>query len=245
VWLETSRAIRTTNLVERGIHISLGTFDAGFTTGLIELFGQPNTQSEEMMAYETGYRYQAGRKFWLDLATFYNAYQNLSTTIQGAPFFTTGPGPSQFVAPSYFSNAMKGETYGAELSTHYRVSRNLTFRGAYSLLRMQLHRESGIGSIVENPEGQSPRHQVNFESQVNLPKSFEFTSHAYFVGSLPNYQIPRYTRIDTNITWKGIEGVELSLIGQNLQGSHLEFGDTPAASNMIPRSIFGKVQWKF
>ena len=113
------------------------------------------------------------------------------------------------------------------------------------MLRMQLHADPGTSTSVENPEGQSPRHQVHVEALLNLPMSFEVTSHAYFVSSLLAFQVPEYTRLDANITWKGLHRSELSLIGQNLQGPQREFGDTPAVSNMISRSVFGRVIWRF
>jgi len=244
IWAAASRAIRTTNIAERAVHWDLGTFDAGFTTGIVEVFGQPDTKSEELLAYETGYRYQFTRKFWVDLATFYNNYKNLSTTVSGAPYLATSS-PPLLIAPQYMGNAAGGETYGEEVSANYRVNSLLTFRGGYSLLRMQIHADPGTSSAVEDAEGQNPRHQVNLSSSLNLTKYFEASSQAYFVSSLPAYHVPSYTRLDANITWKGLRHSELSLIGANLLGSHLEFGDTPAVSNVVKRSIFGRVAWRF
>jgi iron complex outermembrane receptor protein len=245
VWAAASRAIRTANIVERGMHVTVGGFDAGFAPGVVELFGQQNSTSEALMAYEAGYRYQASRKAWIDLATFYNVYDNLSTTAPGPGYLTSAPAPVWLVQPLYFGNAMKGETYGAELSANYRVGGPLTLRGSYSLLRMQLHADPGTDASVENLEGRSPRHQAHVGALLNLPKSFEVSSHAYFTSSLLSFQVPGYTRLDTNIAWKGLRRTELSLIGQNLQGSHIEFGDDPAISNVVARSIFGRVTWKF
>jgi len=244
VWVASSRAIRTTNIAERAVHLDLGTFDAGFTTGVVEVFGQPGTKSEELMAYEAGYRYQVTRKFWVDLATFYNNYKNLSTSVSGAPYFTTSS-PPLLIAPQYLGNAAGGETYGTELSASYRVSSLLTFRGGYSLLRMQLHADPGTPSTVESPEGQSPRHQIHLGSSLNLTKYFELSGQSYFVSSLPFFHVPSYTRLDSNITWKAPRHSELSLIGQNLLGSHLEYGDTPAVSNLVGRSVFGRAAWRF
>jgi len=110
---------------------------------------------------------------------------------------------------------------------------------------MQLHADPGTPSTVESPEGQSPRHQIHLGSSLNLTKYFELSGQSYFVSSLPFFHVPSYTRLDSNITWKAPRHSELSLIGQNLLGSHLEYGDTPAVSNLVGRSVFGRAAWRF
>jgi iron complex outermembrane recepter protein len=91
------------------------TFPAGGTLGLVTIYGQENTRSEGLLAYEAGYRYQANRRIGVDIATFYNVYDHLGTLESGKSFFETTPAPAHLVQPLYFGNAMKGETYGAEV----------------------------------------------------------------------------------------------------------------------------------
>jgi len=242
-WISASHAVRTPNPSERGAYFNSGTFPAGSLPGLVNIYGQPDARSESLNAYEAGYRYQAGRKLWLDLTAFYNVYGHLSTDQTGAPYFEAVPAP-HLVLPLYVGNGMKGQTYGAEAAASYKVNSALTLKGSYSFLRLSLHGYNGTVSS-EGAEGQSPRHQVSFGSSLNLPKSFNVAGNAYFVGSLPNFNTPAYTRVDTNIGWKGLENVELQIVGQNLLGSHPEFGDTISPANMVTRSIFGRVIWRF
>jgi outer membrane receptor protein involved in Fe transport len=140
---------------------------------------------------------------------------------------------------------MKGETYGAELATNYKVSPLVTFRGSYSFLRMAMHGYNGQTLASESVEGQNPRHQFYVGSFLNLPKSFEVAAHTYFVDSLANYQVPSYVRLDLSATWKRLENVEFSVAGQNLLGSHMESGDLPGPENRVNRRIYGKVTWRF
>ena len=48
-------------------------------------------------AYVVVQRYQANRKLWLDLNSFYNVYDHLSTIEKGATFFETEPAPAHLV----------------------------------------------------------------------------------------------------------------------------------------------------
>lgn len=242
-WASAAHAVHTASRVERGMHVNVGSFDAGQMFGLVELLGQKNTRSEGLMAYETGYRYQVNRRFWTDIAGFYNVYDHLSVVEPDAPVFTPAPTP-HLVLPLYFQNDAKGKTYGFEAVGNYKVTDTWTLRGSYSLLRMNLQGRAG-STAADDMEGQSPRHQVYASSLLTLPKSFELSAHAYFVGALRSYHVPSYTRLDAGITWKGLEHLELGLTGQNLLGSHLEFGENPSPASTVQRSIFARIAWRF
>ena len=55
----------------------------------------------------------------------------------------------------------------------------------------------------------------------------------------------RRTRVDMNIGWKGLENLEFQIVGQNLLGPHAEFADSITSANIVQRSIFGRITWKF
>jgi iron complex outermembrane receptor protein len=225
------------------VYTNRGTFQAGPLPGLVNVYGQESARSEGLNAFEVGHRYQANRKLWLDIASFYNVYDHLSTTEPGATFFQPDPAP-HVVAPVYFGNAMKGETYGAELAASYELAPSFSLKGSYSFLRLALHGYNGTVTS-EGAEGRSPQNQAYIGAFLNLPRSFEISGHAYFVGSLPNFQTPAYTRLDLNLGWKRWERLELNLVGQNLLGSHMEFGDQGSPANVVKRSIFAKTTWRF
>ncbi|HYR89236.1 MAG TPA: TonB-dependent receptor [Terriglobia bacterium] len=245
-WLSVSHAVRTANRVERGMHVNLSAFPLGDATGILALFGQENTRSEGLVAYEAGYRYQANRKLWLDLTTFENIYDHASSVEVGRTFLETQANPPLLYQPLFFGNDVKGVTRGIELATNYKVNSLLSFKGGYSVFHSHLH--SNGNPAVFSSDG-APRtsaaNQVYVGSFLTLPKSFEISGHSYFVGSRPAYKVPGYTRVDLNLAWKRIENIELAVVGQNLLGSHIEFGDLATPANAINRSIYGKITWKF
>ncbi len=242
-WLSASRAVRTANRVERGMYLNVDSFPMGNSFGLVELYGTPSARSEGLSAYEGGYRYQANRRLWLMSTAFYNVYDHLSTVEAGRPFFTAPPLPPHLVQPLYFGNEMRGETYGVEGAGSFKLNSFLAFKGSYSFLRAALRAPRTRTS--EATEGQSPKRQFYAGSVWTLPKSFEIAAHAYVVGPLKNFGTPGYTRLDLNVGWKGGENVELSVAGQNLLGPHMEFGDLTGPVNIVKRSIYAKITWRF
>ncbi len=244
-WLSIARAVRTPNRLERGLVANTSTFTAGPKTGLVNVYGRENARSEGLRAHEAGYRYQANRRLFVDIATFYNVYDHLGALEAGATFLETTPGPPHLVMPLYRGNSMKGETYGAEAAVDYRVDSGFSFKAGYSLLRMALHAQSDAADDAEKAEGESPRNQFYVGSFLTLPKSFEASAQAYFVGSLRTPGIPAYTRLDSNVTWKGAENIELSIAGSNLLGRHPEFQEVLGSINPVGRRLYAKLIWLF
>jgi iron complex outermembrane receptor protein len=65
---------------------------------------------------------------------------------------------------------------------------------------------------------------------------------------LPTQFVPAYTRLDSQLTWRPEERLELSLVGQNLLSDrHWEFDYNLQSVNSteVKRSVFAKVTWKF
>jgi iron complex outermembrane receptor protein len=68
------------------------------------------------------------------------------------------------------------------------------------------------------------------------------------VDGLPAQQLPSYTRLDTRLSWRPAERVELSLVGQNLlKERHVESNDigTSVTASQVRRSAYAKVSWRF
>jgi iron complex outermembrane receptor protein len=244
VWASASRAIRTPNRVERGMRLNVAAFPAGQLPGMTSIRGHEDSRSEELNAYEAGYRYQANRRIWFDLATFYNDYAYLSQVTAASPFLETEPGPPHLVFPLFFRNGAGGANYGVELTASYDVNLSWSLEGSYSFLGSNFAAtEAGVSTDEIN--GISPRNQAHVASTFDLPGAFDVAAHAYFVDRVAAHKVPSYTRVDLNLSWTGMESMEWSVIGQNLLGTHREFGDIVSSSNPVGPSVFGKVSWRF
>lgn len=217
---------------------------------LVSIFGNPQLDSEDLDAFEAGYRFQPNKRLSLDIATFSNSYNRLRSSEPGIPFFEAAPAPPHLVIPQIFGNNLFGSTYGTEASVEWWATRFWKLLGGYSWFvpSMKLEPTSGDTSSISQEEGGTPRNQFQVRSQFTLPHGFEFDTAVYRVGRLAAGGIPAYTRLDGQLGWHVGEGIELSITGQNLlDPRHPEFLSNVQTyiSGQPPRSVFGSFTWRF
>jgi iron complex outermembrane receptor protein len=251
-WSAVSRASRMPSRVDTAAAlIGLAAFPAADGTPQeVILYGNPKQKAEHVTAYELGYRAQPGSRFSLDIATFFNIYDNLRTREMGTPFFQADPSPPRWVIPITWGNGMHGDTYGAEVSVDWKISNRWSLSPGYAFLEMHLHPYAWSTDTDSAPstQGSSPKHQAQLRSHVQLRRSLFWDTSLYYVGALPAQQIPSYVRVDTQLRWHLGEKTEFSLVGQNLvQDHHAESNDifTIVNASQIKRGIYARVTWRF
>src|SRR5467141_3426802 len=166
IWTAVSRAVRTPALTEEGLRLNSAVIPPA-TPGnptpfpaVITVFGSHQFQSEDLLAYELGYRVQVTSSLSADIAMFYNNYSNLRTAEPGAPFLEGSPVPTDIVVPFVAGNKMSGGTYGVELFTDWRVVPKWRLVGSYSYLQMNIRKNANsLDPTNDSPNGSSPRHQ--------------------------------------------------------------------------------------
>jgi len=259
VWTAVSRAVRTPALTEEGLRLNSAVIPPGTPANptplpaVVAVFGShrfnSEFNSEDLLAYELGYRVQATKNLSLDIATFYNNYSNLRTAEPGAPFPEGSPAPTDFVIPFVAGNKMSGGTYGVELFADWKVVPKWRLMGSYSYLQMDIHKNlDSQDPTPDNPNGSSPRHQWYLRSSVDLPKHFEQDTTLRFVDRLPSLNLPNYYSLDAHLGWRPVTSLELSIGGQNLLNNwHLEFMPdfVNTSPTVVKRSIFGSITVKF
>jgi len=249
IWTAVSRAVRTPSPSEHELRINLEVLP-GPPVVFVSTFGDNDFDSEELLAFELGYRVMATDSLSLDLATFYNDYNNLRTLEPKTLFLETTPALPHLVMPFFVENKMEGHTYGVELAADWRYSDRLSFKFAYSYLRIQLHPDGDSGDpISETAEGDSPHHQVSLRSSVNITRNLDWDLWARYVDNLTRQDIGSYVSLDARIAWRPRNNLELTLVGQNLlDPQRPEFDqDTflDVAISEVERSVYGKITWQF
>jgi iron complex outermembrane recepter protein len=249
VWTAVSRAVRTPALTEEGLRLNSAVIPPGIPANpaplpaVAAVFGSHQFNSEDLLAYELGYRVQATSNLSLDLATFYNHYSNLRTAEPGTPFVEGSPAPTDIVIPFVAGNKMSGGTYGLELFADWKVIPKWRLTGSYSYLQMDIHKNlDSRDPTPDNPNGSSPRHQWYLRSSVDLPKHFDLDTTLRFVDHLPSLNLPSYYSLDAHLGWRPVRNLELSIGGQNLlDNRHLEFlpDFVNTSPTVVKRSIFG------
>jgi iron complex outermembrane receptor protein len=246
-WGAISRASRTPTQRDVGIDAVLAAIPG---PAEVTLFGNPNIQSEHVIAYQLGYRAQLTGRLSIDLTVFLNNYHDLVSAAILPSFFDPNSAPPVLVHPESFGNQMYGMTDGVEASVKWKATSRWTLSPGYSFLEMHLHTQSNSpdSTSVMDAQGSNPVHQAQLRSRVELSNSFTWDTNAYYVGPLPAQFVPSYTRVDSQLTWHLKERAALSIIGQNLlQDHHVEFNDQfqSVNSSQLKRSAYAKLTWRF
>jgi len=215
------------------------------TVNLTAILGNPDFQSEKLFAYELGYRIQPSRKLSLDLVSFYNDYDDLRSTHAGRPFLESTPLPVHRVMPTVLDNEGSGNTYGLEAAANWNATSYWKWSGGYTWLRMRLTPAPSAGASVSFD---SPAHQWQALSSLNLPRHVEFDTALYYNDALVLARIPSYLRVDARLGWRPRPPVDLSLVLQNLlDDRHPEFNTNQGGvtTTQIRRGVYAKLTWQF
>jgi iron complex outermembrane receptor protein len=247
LWASVARAVRTPSRAADDVRINRN--DTSLPPGLVaSILGDRSGESEELMAYEIGYRALPVERLSVDVATFYNVYDELRSLEPGA----TPPTPPNSAIGLYTGNELKGESWGAELATDWEAGKDWWhIRTAYTYLHLDLDVKAGgtdVANIVQLLEGNAPRHQFSVRSQMDIRHNLEFDIGLRYVDELQDPDIPAYTTMDIRIAWRPRSNLELSVVGLNLLDPlHPEFAPTQVQTPQreVERSVYGQITCHF
>lgn len=214
-WSAVSRAVRSPSRLESDIS----------APPLVS--GNPNFDSEKLVAYEAGYRSRIGGQAWIDTALFYNVYRDL-LSIEGA----------------VLANKLRGTTSGIELAGRWSPGSAWQHDLAYTYLIMDLSAEADSLDAARpaNTEDSDPRHQVVVRTAWSPSSAFEVNATLRYVDKLPALSVPSYVTADLGISWRPRRGLRLSLVSQNLlDRSHPERSGPTATE--VQRGYYLKLNW--
>jgi iron complex outermembrane receptor protein len=86
---------------------------------------------------------------------------------------------------------------------------------------------------------------MDFHGFFSGKDAFQLDITGRYYDALPSPHVPSYISCDVRLAWAWKNRLEIALVGQNLlDNQHPEFGP-PVTRLEIPRSVYGKVTWKF
>jgi len=244
VWAAVSRAVHTPNQTNQDISLVLEPVPHSPTEMVAEQ-GNLDTISENLYAYEIGYRVMPREDLSFDITAYYNYYSDLASLSNGTPSLRFDPVMGAYVyAPLVLGNLNNGETHGVEFASTWEATKFLKFNGSYTIYESHLNI---TGASLVTTQGTSPNQSFNLRSYVDLPHNVQWDTMLYRVDSLPEIPVPAYTRLDTRIGYSPIKGLDLSLIGQNLLNSeHQEYSQFIYQSpEEIGRAVLAKATFRF
>jgi len=241
LWTSYGRAARTATSIEKNLTSTIG----AAPNVRVAFVPNENFQSELLSAFEVGYRNQITPSVSLDIASFYNEYEQLTTFSVLAPVvINNNIDPPHMLIPVIFTNDMEGRTSGAELAVGWGVNEQLHISASYSYLDMDL---TAINPDQENAEKLSPAQQVAARFFWDSMGSWTLGASAKYTDELPTSNTDDYLRLDVNLGFKLSQALKFNVVGQNLlESANHEFGNVGDINVAeIERSIFGKVTWQF
>jgi len=246
VWASATRAVRTPSTLDQDLRINALVVPGALPT-VLAVFGDPTFKSEELLAYEAGYRLHPADPLFLDLATFYNRYNHLRSLETGAPFVESEPPPIHGVLPFSIENNLRAQTYGAELAANVKLAPWWLVQANYTFLKMDVDPKRDSNDTTSKAEElQNPRNQVWVRSAMDLPENLTLDLIGRYVERLPAYSVNSYIEMDARLAWQDpARHLEVAVVGQNLvHDSHAEFSPSTQRSE-IPRGVYGSVTVRF
>ena len=247
IWAAVSRAVRTPAWNDLHADANLLLTPVPGTPGLMDFvsYGNPHLKSEDVIAYELGYRMELTKHLSLDVAGFYNDYDHLIAPSSVNTSFVGGA-PSYLLVAATYENAGSADSYGVEVSARWDVTDHWHLMANYSWLEMQLGFDS---PYLES----GPAQQAQLRSALDLPWHCELNGVVSFVDqdtapySVSQMSIPSYVRLDVGVVWHATPNLELGVWGQNLTADqHVEF---PSYKTLLvtemPRSVVARLTWHF
>ena len=248
-WASIARAVRIPDRVNEDIHNDIYVPSPGVI--FLRLTGNHNLVSERLIAYEGGFRTLITPRLYLSASGFYNAYRNI---IAFGPLKVAGGAPVPPFPPAtrlftvQYINGIHGSTHGAEVGPDFQAASFWRIRPGFSYLNVDLSNEPGLTSTLtlNSLRGSSPTYQAFIQSEINLPRHFEFDQSFRYVDSLPAQKVRAYTTADARIGWNPSKIFSVSVTGQNLfQPHHAEIGIDPAPTVYIKRGVYAKLVWSY
>jgi iron complex outermembrane receptor protein len=250
-WGAVSRAVRTPSRANEDMAVPIaGARDP--QSGLpveLNVVGNRGLYSEQLVAYELGYRSQVTKTFSVDAAAFYNVYDNLLSLQPQTPRVAVDGGGPREVIDLPYSNKRRADTYGLEVAANWNVTDNWRLAASYTWLNVMVHSSSSDRNLQPETtdEENVPRNQAQIRSYLDLTRDLELNAAAYYVENLGGPHIPSYIRVDLGLTWRPAKGAELTVGVQNLlDDRHPEFnGQFGVESTEMQRAVYAQFLYRF
>jgi len=262
VWGSVAKAVRTPNRIEQDVRILGGVVpplvppNADPVPFAIRIYGNPDFDSEEVMAYELGFRAQPMEDLTVDVALFYNDYkelrwgQDLGVSCQPAGLPISDPacffGPFDFAELGVtFVNQGRQDSKGFELAMSWVPTEWWRLYGAYTYLKID---GDDFSNLPMSFGEDAPEHQLSLRSNMSVTSAGNLDLWLRYVDALEIQQVPSYVTLDARLAWQVTNGFQVALIGRNLlESSHLEFREEfgSNASVEVQREALAELVWQF
>jgi iron complex outermembrane receptor protein len=221
LWAGITRAVTTPSDLEEGQYIH-----AGGPAVYLQLTGNHQFKSEDIVGYEAGYRGLFATRLYCDFSAFWNRYSNLQSF--SALTATTAGGVTTFGLQ--YTNQISGSTSGFEIAPQIEIVPGWRLNLGYSFVNSDFAANGPTSNVsnsgsVQTYEHSTPKHIVTAQSLIDLPYRIEFDQIFRFDSDLPAQKVPAYETMDLHLSKDIGRNFVLEAVGRNLfQPRHVEWG---------------------
>jgi len=224
LWTALSRTVRAPT------RLDVDAFIPGRPPYLLR--GGPRVRSEVARVFELGYRGQPLPGLSYSATLFHNRYDHLRT---------------QEIDPTWtfltFGSLMEGKATGIEMWGNYQMNGAWRLSAGFTALHERLRLKPGSNDAAgPGTAGKDPEHSLQLRSHHAIDERRELELALRKVAALENPEVPGYWALDARFGWRLTPQLELSVVGQNLNGSHAEYGPADARVE-LDRKVAVKLVW--
>ena len=243
LWTAVTRAVRTPSRVETD-YTTTSLVSPAPTPTFVRLLPNPSFDSEQLIAYEAGYRLRAAERAYFTASAFYNDLRDILSTELLTPFVEAGP-PARLMLPVTFANGLHGNSQGVEVTSDVRPISSVRLTANYSYVFVAASKNPGGRDVSQERhyEGAIPHHQVQAGASFDLSRwSVDYLLR--YVSELPASSVPGYTASTVRVSRQLGSGLEITVVGQDLfDDHHLEWPST-GGDVEVRRSIYTRLIWR-
>jgi iron complex outermembrane receptor protein len=228
LWGAVSRAVRVPTRFDTDLRFRVPNSNTLFLTG------SESFESEDVTAYELGYRRQIRERVSVDIATYVNEYDDLRTQ-------EVRPGQ-----PITLGNGMNGLSRGVETTVAAQLTHWWQLHVGHAYHWKEFTFDPGINDPTKGvSEANDPRNIFKVRSYVIATTRLEFDAFFRYYGPRPQPRVDAYSELDARVGYRLMPGWDLSLIGNNLlHERHLEFR-AGTAPETYERAVSVRSVWRF
>jgi iron complex outermembrane receptor protein len=242
LWAGITRSVTTPSDIEEKFLLQ-----GGSPTLVIELRGNNQFKSEEVLGYELGYRRTVNAHLYFDMSGFWNQYSRLQSF---GPEVISKSGSTTYVSIQY-TNQISGSASGFEIAPQVAIGSAWRLNLAYSFLSSDFQAAGPTSNIsstgsVSTYDGSSPKHQVVLQSMIDLPWKFQFDQTYRFISALRAQKVAAYQTADLHLSRPLGGNFLIEGVGQNLfQPHHDEWGTGDTSQPLVGIYRAGYVRLSF
>jgi iron complex outermembrane receptor protein len=242
LWTSVSRAVRIPSRVDVDLD-EVGGIQPGPPPVRVDAVGNEDFESEELIAYELGYRATPARALAVDVALYYNDYDRLRTFDPLPPTFEDG----FVVVPLTLGNNATGRTLGGTVALSWQPRRRLRLDASYTYLDMDVDTLPGVqGATSDTRPDFNPTHEATLRGSLAVRSDVELGTMLRYTSEI--FRVPDYFQGDVRVAWRPRTGLELALTGKDLfSPRHLEFASPSFSPEIryIPRRLLVQLRWDY